>query len=57
MAIFVVDSWTGTPQNADPEEHDDIQWFSLADLTSLDLADKAYPALLQAAVDWQPETP
>lgn len=57
MAIFVVDSWTGTPQNADPEEHDDIQWFSLADLASLDLADKAYPALLQAAVDWQPETP
>ena len=57
MSVFVVDSWTGTPQNADPEEHDDIRWFSLADLESLDLADAAYPALLQAAVEWQPETP
>ena len=57
MSVFVVDSWTGSPENADPEEHDDIRWFSLADLESLDLAGAAYPALLQAAVEWQPETP
>jgi hypothetical protein len=37
--VFVVDSWSGEPQNRAPEEHDDLAWFEEEQIASLVLAD------------------
>lgn len=50
---FLVTRWDGTPMNAAPDEHDDLAWFTVADLPSLRLADSTYvtwlPRLIQSA--------
>jgi len=50
MTIFVLDSWTGTVRNAQPAEHDALDWFDAENLTDLALANVRYPQLLGAAV-------
>ena len=37
--IFVIDSWSGEPENRSPEEHDDLAWFEEDQLSGLVLAD------------------
>ena len=42
MQIWLVETWTGTPVNAAPEEHDDIAWFGADELGDLRLAHDGY---------------
>ena len=42
LTIWVVDSWTGTPHNTAPEEHDAIGWFDGSQIAGLRLADDSY---------------
>ena len=35
IAVFVVTSWSGVPENVATHEHSDIRWFSRADLPDL----------------------
>ena len=43
--LYRVTAWMGTPVNRQPEEHSTIDWFSLAQATSLPLADPIYPTV------------
>jgi 8-oxo-dGTP diphosphatase len=43
---FLVTDWRGTPINAAPEEHDALDWFTLAELPELTFADPSYAALI-----------
>jgi 8-oxo-dGTP pyrophosphatase MutT (NUDIX family) len=45
--VFVVDSWSGEPENRAPKEHDDLAWFPEEQLCDLVLAD---PDLLEFVV-------
>lgn len=38
LHAFVVETWSGTPTNLAPEEHDEIGWFAPAEVTGLRLA-------------------
>jgi 8-oxo-dGTP pyrophosphatase MutT (NUDIX family) len=42
MQIWLIDTWTGTPINAAPEEHDAIAWFEGTELADLHLAHESY---------------
>ena len=46
--VFLVERWSGSPENRAPEEHDDIRWFSEQELPGLVLAD---PDLFDIVVD------
>ena len=48
LSVWRLDSWAGEPVNAAPDEHDDLRWFSLADVLQLRLAHPGYPDLLRA---------
>ena len=48
---FVVRSWTGTPSNLAPDEHDDLRWVLPADLASLKLAVPEIGALVREAIN------
>jgi hypothetical protein len=37
--VFLVERWSGSPENRAPEEHDDLRWFSEEELNGLVLAD------------------
>ncbi|KAB8193967.1 NUDIX domain-containing protein [Nonomuraea phyllanthi] len=50
MQIWLVDSWTGTPVNAAPDEHDAVAWFGTSDLDSLRLAHESYLSMLTAVL-------
>lgn len=52
MHAFVVESWTGTPGNCAPEEHDDLRWFRRDQVAGLRLAHPALDALIASATDW-----
>ncbi len=45
MQIWLVETWTGTPANAAPEEHDAIGWFARDELGDLRLAHDGYLAM------------
>lgn len=48
--VFAVADWTGLPSNA-CDEHDELRWFSLAELEKLpNLASSAYPILAAEAI-------
>jgi 8-oxo-dGTP pyrophosphatase MutT (NUDIX family) len=38
MQIWLIETWTGSPVNAEPDEHDAIAWFTEAELGGLSLA-------------------
>lgn len=46
LSIWIVDSWSGEPCNAAPDEHDVIDWFTPREAMALHLAHPDYPALL-----------
>jgi 8-oxo-dGTP diphosphatase len=51
LHIWVVSEWTGEIANLAPDEHDEIGWFSVAELGALELADSALGGLLEDAVE------
>jgi 8-oxo-dGTP diphosphatase len=46
LSVFVIDQWTGEPSNCALEEHDEVRWISLAELTALPLAHPSFAELL-----------
>ena len=48
--FFVVTEWCGTPKNHQPEEHSEVRWFRLEELTQLELAHPEYLRILREAV-------
>ena len=50
LTVWVVRGWTGDPRNAQPDEHDDLAWFSLTSALELDFADPEYRDLLATAL-------
>jgi mutator protein MutT len=50
MQIWLVDSWTGIPVNAAPDEHDAVAWCETSDLYSLRLARESYLSMLTAVL-------
>ena len=44
--VFAVTSWDGEPFNAAPEEHDDLRWFTAAEVGGLRTADPRFGAWL-----------
>ncbi|MEV0647394.1 NUDIX hydrolase [Phytomonospora sp. NPDC050363] len=45
MRIWLIDTWTGTPVNVEPHEHDAIAWFREDELAALRLAHESYLAM------------
>ncbi len=50
MQIWLIDTWTGSPVNVSPDEHDAIAWFTEDALAELALAHRSYPALFGAVL-------
>jgi 8-oxo-dGTP diphosphatase len=50
LAIWLIDTWRGDLHNAEPDEHDAIEWFGLDELPSLVLALPDYLALFAQLV-------
>jgi mutator protein MutT len=42
LTVWVCTAWGGLLENRQPAEHDDLRWFTQADLADLPLADPAY---------------
>jgi len=52
MRIWLVEAWTGTPNNAAPHEHDAISWFDLSGIRQLRLAHDSYlPMMTEVLAD------
>lgn len=51
MSVWTIRRWIGTPSNAAPYEHDEIAWYSPAEVESLSLAHPNYLGLITDAVD------
>ncbi|MBL8929334.1 MAG: NUDIX domain-containing protein [Kineosporiaceae bacterium] len=49
MTAFVVTRWRGEPENAAPDEHDDLGWFTAEEIADLTLADPGIRCALQTA--------
>lgn len=50
LSIYLIDTWEGEPHNASPDEHDDIRWVTIDDMTQLDLAHPSYVELVREAL-------
>ena len=50
MQIWLVETWTGSPVNAEPDEHDAVAWFTADALGDLALAHYGLLALLGQAL-------
>jgi mutator protein MutT len=50
MQIWLVETWTGSPANVAPDEHDAVGWFEEKDLGALRLAHDAYLELFTSAL-------
>lgn len=50
FVLFVVDDWEGVPHNNAPDEHTEIRWFSIGQLTGISLAHSEYAALFRRAL-------
>ena len=51
MTAFLVTRWRGEPTNTAPGEHNDLAWFTAAEIAGLTLADPASRAALCAAAE------
>lgn len=51
IEIWAVERWDGDIVNAAPDEHDEIRWFAINELDSLDLADASVAAASRCAID------
>jgi|SRR5665213_1753322 len=49
VAYFALETWTGEPYNAAPEEHLEIAWVPLTELGSLAIADPDILPIIRAA--------
>lgn len=47
LHVYEITAWTGTPRNRQPEEHDEVAWFTVDDACRLNLAHPNYPALFR----------
>ena len=47
MDVFLVTGWRGTPANLAPEEHDAIAWFTVEELTGLEMAHETLTPFLR----------
>ena len=48
--LYVVDDWDGVIRNCAPDEHEELRWISLNDLSQLPLAHPRYGKLLAEAL-------
>lgn len=48
LHVYVVTKWDGVVRNRQPEEHDEIRWFTIDEACRLPLASPQYPALFRA---------
>jgi len=53
MQIWLIETWTGTPTNVAPEEHDVIGWFAGNELGELRLAHDSYLTTFRKALSEQ----
>lgn len=51
MYAFRVTSWVGKPANSAPEEHDDLRWFTAAEIPTLVIADPSSLPDIVATLD------
>ncbi|MDI1288880.1 MAG: NUDIX domain-containing protein [bacterium] len=50
LSVWMIHDWTGSVVNAAPEEHDDLRWFTAAEVEGIAIADEGYlPLIFQAA--------
>ncbi len=42
MQVWLIETWTGSPTNVAPDEHDAIAWFEKDELKELRLAQDSY---------------
>ena len=47
--FFVVTEWQGMPENMQPQEHSEIEWYRIADVAQLHLAHPEYVRLFRSA--------
>lgn len=50
MRIWLIEEWTGSPENFAPDEHDQLGWFGSSEIFDLELADGRYPSLIADAL-------
>ncbi len=50
LHAFLVTSWEGEPANCAPDEHDDLRWFTPAELEGLTMADPVAIPSIQTAI-------
>lgn len=50
LRIYLIDDWTGEPNNTAPDEHDEIMWAHPGELADLDLAHSSYRQILDNAL-------
>jgi mutator protein MutT len=50
LLLWLIESWTGTPVNVAPEEHDEFAWVDRAEAGRLRLAHPDYAEVLSAAL-------
>lgn len=46
ISLWVLDEWTGEPENLAPEEHVELRWVDIEEAAGLDLPDASYHDLL-----------
>ena len=51
LHLYLVTTWTGTPNNRQLEEHSTIDWFSLEQAVELPLAHPSYPVFFARYLD------
>ena len=49
--IYLITGWEGTPENRQPEEHDEVRWVPTEQLDSIRFAHPGYVALLRHAME------
>jgi 8-oxo-dGTP pyrophosphatase MutT (NUDIX family) len=50
LRVWRVDTWDGAPRNVQPDEHDDLRWFTREDALAIDFDDAEYTELIRAAL-------